>query len=56
MDDFYAAYERLSETGACDSPGGMEYERFRGEWIACCQPADLDSFIKLHANIGPDLH
>lgn len=52
--DFHAAYERLSRTGACDSPGGMEYARVLREWHDSGRPTFLDQFIKVRANVMSD--
>lgn len=51
---FWLAYERLSESGTCDSPGGVEYARVRAEWIAAGRPDDIEEFICRRANAGPD--
>lgn len=50
QDEFYDAYDRLSEEGKCDSPGGMEYTRVRDEWVRAGRPADIESFIIRRAN------
>ena len=52
--DFWKAYERLSESGRCDDPGGSEYDRVVGEWKQAGCPSNLDDFITVRANIGPD--
>jgi len=52
LTDFDQAYERLSAEGACDDPGGMEWERVRAEWIAAGQP-EIDPFIRRRANVAP---
>ncbi len=52
MEGFDAVYEKLSKTGACDSPGGMECERVRREWIAEGCP-EVEAFIRRHANVVP---
>jgi hypothetical protein len=51
--EFWNAYERLSEEGKCDSPGGGEYRRVLTEWIED-SPDDLDEFISRRANASPD--
>lgn len=52
---FNVAYGKLARVGACDSLGGMESERVRAEWEASGRPADVESFIRIRANIGaPD--
>jgi hypothetical protein len=53
-DPFWRTYERLSQEGACDSPGGAEYERVREEWLAAEQPADVEAFIRSRANADAD--
>ena len=50
--EFWAACERLSEAGKCDSPGGAEYRRVLHEWIEN-QPDDMEEFIVRRANVGP---
>ena len=51
---FYAAYERLSRRGLCDSPGGAECSRVLREWNEAGQPTHhLEEFIKRRANILP---
>lgn len=47
---FRAAYQRLSEDGQCDSPGGAEYRRVLGEWIDAEIPEPLEPFIIEAAN------
>lgn len=49
--DFLEAYDRLSEHGRCDCPGGMEYKRVLQEWQEAGRPANLDDFIPRHANM-----
>lgn len=53
-DRFYATYERLSQAGQCDSPGGREYQRVLQEWLALGCPSNLEDFIYCRANLGPD--
>ena len=49
---FWNAYERLSEEGKCDSPGGAEYRRVLMEWIEA-SPDNMEEFIVRRANAGP---
>lgn len=51
--DFHDAYERLAEEGACDSPGGLEYQRVLGDWIAAGKPPNVEQFIATRANADP---
>lgn len=53
LTDFDLAYDRLSDAGACDAPGGAEWDRVRNEWIAAGQP-EIEPFIRERANVGPD--
>ncbi len=50
---FWDAYARLEAEGACDSPGGMEYQRVYREWLDANCPGDVDTFIRQRANVGP---
>lgn len=50
VDEFWTAYERLSEEGKCDSPGGAEYRRVLYEWVED-QPKDTEKFIVQRANV-----
>jgi len=52
--EFYAAYERLSEHGYCDDAGGMEYQGALDAWQEAGCPDDVDAFIKHYANNGPE--
>jgi hypothetical protein len=47
---FFDEYETLSRTGACDSPGGMEYHRVLDEWEAAGCPEEVADFIKVAAS------
>lgn len=49
---FLAAYGRLADEGACDAPGGGEYQRVKAEWIAAGRPT-VDPFIRRRANVVP---
>lgn len=49
---FEAAYERLAQVGACDTPGGVEYQRVRAEWRRAGRPEDVETFIRERANVG----
>lgn len=51
--EFFDAYVRLSDLGACDAPGGAEMIRVYSRWILEGQPADVDAFIRIHANAPP---
>jgi hypothetical protein len=51
--DFDAAYERLSDEGECDIPGGLEYQRVLAEWKASGCPEDVEAFIIDRANALP---
>jgi len=50
---FLSAYQRLSETGACDSPRGMECQRVYEEWLLAGQPDVVEAFIRERANAMP---
>ncbi len=50
---FRDSYARLSESGLCDVPGGMEYRRVRKEWSIAGYPQDVDQFIRWRANDSP---
>jgi len=50
---FWRTYEALSKHGACDSPGGNEYQRVLAEWDKAGQPEPCSEFIRRRANIGP---
>jgi len=50
---FRASYERLSENGHCDAPGGMEYRRVRNEWLLAGFSESVDQFIRWRANAWP---
>lgn len=52
---FRVTYEVLSTTGACDSPGGGEYQRVREEWVAADRPEDVAAFIRDRANWTPEI-
>jgi hypothetical protein len=52
--DFRDAYERLSQIGRCDGPGGLEYRRVLDEWKQAGCPSGIEHFITVRANIGPD--
>ena len=52
-DKFWDAYERLSNVGKCDTPGGMEYQRVVAEWFEADCPKNIDVFIGTQANIVP---
>lgn len=49
---FKRAYARLGDQGFCDSVGGCEYMRVKEEWKTYKGPMDLDTFIKIRANLG----
>jgi hypothetical protein len=48
--EFWREYERLSELGACDGPGGMEYRRVLADWLRAGQPPWIEEFIRRGAN------
>lgn len=48
---FRSAYIRLGKQGLCDAVGGCEYTRVKEKWKAYKGPMDLDTFIKIHANV-----
>ena len=48
--DFWREYERLSDKGCCDAPGGMEYRRVLAEWQKAGQPPWIEEFIRARAN------
>ena len=50
---FWRTYERLSDVGACDAPGGMESRRVFEEWLDALMPTDIEGFIRHAANIVP---
>ena len=52
LDAFDRAYQELSEQGACDTPGGMEYARVMQEWLESGKP-EVYAFIRARANVGP---
>jgi hypothetical protein len=52
--DFWDAYERLSQTGRCDGPGGMEYRRVLDEWKRVGCLSGIEHFIAVRASLGPD--
>lgn len=49
---FYREYARLAKAGLCDEPGGAECYRVWAEWIEEGFPADVEAFIRNHANRG----
>jgi len=51
--DFWRAYDRLSEEGACDAVGGMESLRVFEEWLDAGSPRSLGEFIRCRANAWP---
>ena len=51
---FDLVWNRLAESGQCDTSGGMEYKRVFREWQEYEGRDGLESFIKRQANIGPD--
>jgi hypothetical protein len=54
--DFDRIWFALSERGACDAMGGMEYRRVHAEWVAAGQPVQVVDFIVRRANVsGNDL-
>ncbi len=52
--DFWNAYERLSQEGQCDSPGGGEYRRVLEEWHQFGHGVPLDTFIVTRASMMSD--
>jgi hypothetical protein len=46
-------YERISQDGYCDSPGGCEYRRVREEFLLAGCPNNVEQFIRWRANAGP---
>ena len=49
-DAFDQAWATLESEGGCDSHGGMEYNRVRGEWVAADQPSPVETFIREASN------
>jgi hypothetical protein len=47
--EFDRAYRYLAQLGKCDTPGGMEYQRVKSEWLEHGQPPPLP-FITVGAN------
>lgn len=52
--EFWKTYEALAEQGACDSPGGQEYQRALEEWLKAGTPEPIATFIRARANAGPE--
>jgi hypothetical protein len=50
---FNAVHRRLATEGACDSTGGMEYERVKREWLVAGRP-EIEPFIRARSNVGPN--
>ena len=50
---FDCVWDRLSEKGACDTRGGMEYRRVWDEYLEAECPDEVETFIRRRANIGP---
>jgi len=48
---FWRLYERLAETGVCDSPGGYEFAQVYADWLeAGAEESTAEQFIREHAN------
>lgn len=49
-DDFDHVWVKLAEEGKCDSIGGAEWLRVKGEWKRASEPRDIRGFIENRAN------